>query len=260
MSSGALDTIIELASQYKSEFETTFYELKKRAAILSKSTGKEKTFDHFVAIHEKLKKHRDEIIATIRDTQTALPELDTTKLMSTFAWMAVVLLGSSLGAIFGGIVLPPLIGFFLMTSDAALMAYVILPLATYYFLQLPMESSLQNDLLRRHVLFTFGAVEGFLTGYIFANKDLIGTPPIAALTPVAIGIIPHLGSSVIGQDRSKLIWLTIGGGFILHLSLGTIIELSLPYLLLTALYGLIGFAILQLYVSNVQKEFVSFLF
>lgn len=99
--------------------------------------------------------------------------------------------------------------------------------------------------------------QGFLTGYIFSDKDLIGMPPIAALTPMAIGLIPHFGSSIIGKDHAKLVCLTIGGGFFLHLSLGAIIDLSLPYLLLAGLYGFIGFTILQLYVNNTGKDLVS---
>lgn len=95
-----------------------------------------------------------------------------------------------------------------------------------------------------------------MTGYIFANKGLIGHPPLAALTPIAIGIIPHFGSAVIGKDRLKLIWMTIGGGITLHLFVGTIVELSLPYLLLAGLYALIGFAILQLYVDSAGKNLV----
>ncbi|EJW72355.1 hypothetical protein WUBG_16740 [Wuchereria bancrofti] len=82
-------------------------------------------------------------------------------------------------------------------------------------------------------------------------------PPIAALTPISIGLIPHFGSSIIGKDHAKLLCLTIGGGFILHLSLGAIIDLSVPYLLLAGLYGFIGFAILQLYVNNAGKDIVS---
>lgn len=99
--------------------------------------------------------------------------------------------------------------------------------------------------------------QGLLTGHIFSDKDLIGTPPIAALTPMSIGLIPHFGSSIIGKDHAKLICLTIGGGFLLHLSLGAIIDLSLPYILLAGLYGFIGFTVLQLYVNSAGKDHVS---
>lgn len=106
------------------------------------------------------------------------------------------------------------------------------------------------------IVVLFPTLQGLLTGYIFSDTDLVGLPPIAALTPMAIGLIPHFGSSVIGEDHAKLVCLAIGGGFFLHLSLGAIIELSLPYLLLAGLYGCIGFAILQLYLNNTGKDFV----
>ncbi|VDO52634.1 unnamed protein product [Brugia timori] len=117
-----------------------------------------------------------------------------------------------------------------------------------------------SKLVKHAATFANSTSKGLLTGFIFSDKDLIGIPPIAALTPISIGLIPHFGSSIIGKDHAKLLCLTIGGGFILHLSLGTIIDLSLPYLLLAGLYGFIGFAILQLYVNNAGKDIVSLKF
>ncbi|KAM3715753.1 putative membrane protein [Dirofilaria immitis] len=257
MTSNPVISFVELADQYKSEFVNGISELMKHAASFVNLINKERTYQQFSVFHQKLLKQRDEMMITIQDTQSTLQNLDTTKLMKAFSWMAIMLLGLNFGAFFGGFLFMPLLGFFISSSDAILLAYFILPLTVYYFLCLPMEDSAKNDLLRRHVLFFFAAFEGLLTGYIFSNKDLISMPPIAALTPMAIGLIPHFGSSAIGKDHVKLICLTIGGGFLLHLIFGIIIDLSLPYLLLTGLYGLIGFAILQLYVNNAGKDHTS---
>ncbi|EFO13473.2 hypothetical protein LOAG_15056 [Loa loa] len=218
------------------------------------------TFNQFNVFHHELLKQRDEMMIKIKDIQSNLSDLDTTKLMKAFSWMAIMLLGLSIGEFLGNILFSTLLEFFISGSDATLLAYFILPLTVYYFLQLPLEITETNDLFRRHMLFSFAIFEGLLIGYLFSDKNLIGIPPIAALTPIAIGLIPHFGSTIIGEDHAKLICLTIGGGFILHLSMGIIIDLSLPYLLLATLYGIIGFAILQLYVNNTGKDFVSFFF
>uniref|UniRef100_A0A1I7W3C9 t-SNARE coiled-coil homology domain-containing protein n=1 Tax=Loa loa TaxID=7209 RepID=A0A1I7W3C9_LOALO len=231
MTSNPMVSVVELAGQYKSEFENSFNELMKYATTFTNSTDKMGTFNQFNVFHHELLKQRDEMMIKIKDIQSNLSDLDTTKLMKAFSWMAIMLL------------------------DATLLAYFILPLTVYYFLQLPLEITETNDLFRRHMLFSFAIFEGLLIGYLFSDKNLIGIPPIAALTPIAIGLIPHFGSTIIGEDHAKLICLTIGGGFILHLSMGIIIDLSLPYLLLATLYGIIGFAILQLYVNNTGKDF-----
>ncbi|KAK6103033.1 Interactor of ZYG-11 family protein [Brugia pahangi] len=257
MTSNPVVSVIELAGQYKSEFENGFNKLVKHAATFANSTSKARTYEQFNVFHRELLKRRDEMIVKIQDTQSTLSDFDTATLMRAFSWMAVMLLGLNFGAFLGGILFTPLLEFFLSGTDAALLAYFIVPLSAYYFLHLPLEMKSMNnddDLFRRHMLFLFATFEGLLTGFIFSDKDLIGIPPIAALTPISIGLIPHFGSSIIGKDHAKLLCLTIGGGFILHLSLGTIIDLSLPYLLLVGLYGFIGFAILQLYVNNAGKD------
>uniref|UniRef100_A0A915Q353 Uncharacterized protein n=1 Tax=Setaria digitata TaxID=48799 RepID=A0A915Q353_9BILA len=257
MTSNPMDNVIQLINQYKGEFEFGISELMKHAGAIINFTSKGSTYQQFNIYHQKLLKQRDEMLIKIRDTHSALPDLDTIKLLNAFTWMAIMLLGLSFGAILGGILFPPFLEFIISGTDAAFLAYFVLPLTVYYFLHLPMEIIINNDLFRRHLLFLFATLEGLLTGYIFSNKDLISAPPIAALTPIAIGLIPHFGSTVIGNDRVKLISLTIGGGFILHLLVGTIISLSLPYLLLAALYGFIGFATLQLCVNNIGKDPVS---
>lgn len=95
----------------------------------------------------------------IQDTQSSLPDLDTTKLMKAFSWVAVMLLGLSFGAFLGGILFSSLLAFLISGSDAALLAYFVLPLTVYYFLNLPLEMTTKNDLLRRYVLFSFAAFE-----------------------------------------------------------------------------------------------------
>ncbi|KAL3993639.1 Interactor of ZYG-11 family protein [Acanthocheilonema viteae] len=254
MTSDPVVSVVELADQYKSEFENGFSKLLKHAVTFINSASKVRTYEQFNVLHYELLKKRDEMIVKIQDTQSTLPELDTMKLMRTFSWVAVMLLGLSFGAFLGGILFSSLLEFFISGSDAVLLAYFLLPLTIYYFLHLPLEITAKNDLLRRHVLFSFAAFEGLLTGYVFSNKDLVGMPPIAAFTPMAIGLIPHFGSSIIGKDHAKLVCLTIGGGLFIHLSFGVIIDLSLPYLLLAGLYGFIGFAVLQLYVNNAGKD------
>ncbi|OZC07561.1 hypothetical protein X798_05426 [Onchocerca flexuosa] len=254
MASNPVVSLVELADQYKSEFENGISNLMKHTMSFVNSARKAGTYRQFNIFHQELLKQRDEMMIKIRDTQSILPDLDTTKLMGAFCWMAIMLLGQSFGAFFGGILFSPLLGFFVSSSDAILLAYFILPLIIYYFLHLPLEVTAKNDLLQRYVLFAFAAFEGLLTGYIFSDTNLIGMPPIAALTPMAIGLIPHFGSSIIDKNHAKLLCLTVGGGFLLHLALGAIIDLSLPYLLLTGLYGLIGFAVLQLYVNNAGED------
>ncbi|VDK84418.1 unnamed protein product [Litomosoides sigmodontis] len=251
MTSDPLISVVELAEQYKGEFENVIRELVKRVAIFANSTGKIRTYQQF---NRELLKQRDEMVLKIQDTQSTLRDLDTTKLLRVFSWMAVMLLGLSFGAFFGGILSSSLLEFFISASDAALLAYLVLPLTVYYFLHLPLEITAKDDFVRRYALFSFAVFEGLLTGYIFSDKDLIGKPPIAALTPMSIALIPHFGSSIIGRDHAKLVCFTIGGGFLLHLSLGAIIDLSLPYILLAGLYGLIGFTVLQLYVNSAGKD------
>uniref|UniRef100_A0A0R3RRT7 MFS transporter n=1 Tax=Elaeophora elaphi TaxID=1147741 RepID=A0A0R3RRT7_9BILA len=213
MTSDPLVSVVELADQYKSEFENGLSELMKHATTFVNSTNKIRTYEQFNVLHRELLKQRDEMMKEIQDTQSTLPDLDTTKLMRAFSWVAIMLLGLSFGAFLGS----------------------------------------------RYVQFELKQIPsvGLLTGYIFADKDLVGMPPIAALTPMAIGLIPHFGSSAIGKDHAKLICLTIGGGFFLHLCLGAITDLSLPYLLLAGFYAFIGFVVLQFYVNNAGKDPVS---
>lgn len=116
-------------------------------------------YQQLSGLQQELLRQRDEIIVTIRDTRSALPDLDTVKLLGAFSWVSVMLLGLSIGAVLGGILFSPLVGFFMSGSDAALIAYLILPAAAFYCLQLPTEVTEENDLLRRHALFLFAAVE-----------------------------------------------------------------------------------------------------
>uniref|UniRef100_A0A1I8EYA4 Uncharacterized protein n=1 Tax=Wuchereria bancrofti TaxID=6293 RepID=A0A1I8EYA4_WUCBA len=169
MTSDPVVSVVELAGQYKREFENGLSKLVKHAATFANSTSKARTYEQFNVFHRELLKRRDELIVKIQDTQSTLSDLDTATLMRAFSWMAVMLLGLNFGAFLGGILFSSLLEFFI-------------------------------------------------------------------------------------SDHAKLLCLTIGGGFILHLSLGAIIDLSVPYLLLAGLYGFIGFAILQLYVNNAGKD------
>uniref|UniRef100_A0A183DLF1 Dolichol kinase n=1 Tax=Gongylonema pulchrum TaxID=637853 RepID=A0A183DLF1_9BILA len=45
-----------------------------------------------------------------------------------------------------------------------------------------------TDLLLRHLLLLFALVEGLLAGYVLSERAIDCTPPIAALTPIAIGV------------------------------------------------------------------------
>lgn len=58
------------------------------------------------------------------------------------------------------------------------------------------------------------------------------------------------------SDRKKLLGVTLGGGLLIHLSLGVIIGVSVPYLLLSLLYTAIGFIAIQHYIKHVNKETV----
>ncbi|VDK28589.1 unnamed protein product [Gongylonema pulchrum] len=250
-----MDSVLQLVNQYRNEFQYGYGSLRKNVASICQGlANKNRPHQNLSRLQQELLKQRDEMLATIKDTQSVLPELDTTKLMGAFSWMGIMLLGLSIGAIVGGILLQPVLELFISGVDAALIAYLILPAAAFYCLQLPIDANEQNDLLRRHALFLFAVFEGLLTGYIFANRGLIGVPPLAALTPMAIGLFPHIGQSTIGKDRMKLICMAIGGGMMLHLCMGTIVDLSLPYFLLAGLYALIGFAVLQLYVNSAGKD------
>lgn len=252
-----MEPVLTLANQYKGEFQDEYTQLRKRVlAARDELTAKAQAYQkQLTDMQPVLQKHKEEVVGVLKN-QAPVADLDTAKLMATFMWTAVLLVGATIGGIFGGTLLAPILSLFVSGFYAFVAAYIALPAAMFYYMRKPVEQNKQNDSDRRHALFAFSVVEGLLAGFVLSNRALIGAPPLAALTPAIMGLGAQIGSSVIGKDRIKLLGVTLGGGFMLHMVLGFVLGLSFPYILLALLYTTTGFVALQLYLKNVGKDTV----
>lgn len=237
-----------LAEQYKNEFADDFEQIKQRMVaarnmIASKADA-----------YRDVKLQKDIILSALKD-KSPTGRLDFAKMTSTYMWIGVLLLGATMGSIIGAMV-PSIVSLLINRFSAFMVAYIILPAAAWYYLQKPVVQDKKNDLFRRHALLGISIIEGLLTGFVLSDLELAGnpSPPLAAITPLGIGFSSLFGSQFVADSRMKLLGLTLGSGMMLHGIMGSLLGLSMTYLLLVLLYTDIGFVSLQVYIRNVGKD------
>uniref|UniRef100_A0A915CIH3 Uncharacterized protein n=1 Tax=Parascaris univalens TaxID=6257 RepID=A0A915CIH3_PARUN len=246
-----MDIIKQLLEQYKLELDAEVSRAKQWSVTFQDDINKKVQFyqQHLNNLQPLIETKKGEMMNLLLD-QSPTEQLDIAKLMATFIWTGVLLLTTTIGGVLGGTILKSILSLFVSGFYAFLAAYMLLPAMAWYYLQQPAD----NDRSRRHALLAFSLLEGLATGFVLSERALTGPPPLAAITPLVIGFGAQMGASFIAIDRKKLLGVTLGGGLLIHLSLGVIVGVSLPYLLLSLLYTAIGFVAIQHYIKHVKKE------
>ncbi|VDK55530.1 unnamed protein product [Anisakis simplex] len=205
-----------------------------------------------------INERKDEMIAMIKD-QSALSDIDNSKLSAVFVWAGVMLFAMSVAFILSKCILSSIIGLFVTKFYGIILAYTIMPALAYYYITTPIEGDANLvDRLRRFRLLGVALAEGALNGFLLCERAIPGVPPPASLCAFSVGLMPVLASSTIGNDRMKLIGVTVGGAFVMDLAIGCVTGLSAGFLVLCVLYSAAGFVILQIYLKKGKAEAVNF--
>lgn len=62
------------------------------------------------------------------------------------------------------------------------------------------------------------------------------------------------------SNRKKLMWLSIGGGIVAHLTVGAFLTVTATYLSLIMIYAFVGYIILQLYTNDDREKVLKLIF
>ncbi|VDM44984.1 unnamed protein product [Toxocara canis] len=249
-----MEPIAQLANQYMEEFE----ELKKQTLTLGDtlSVKAQQYQQELNQLQPVINQQKDELISTLQD-QSELSGVDKAKMTATFTWTGVMLAGMGVGFILSKYALAPVLSLFISGFLATIAAYAVLPALAYYYFAGPVEGdSKELDAYRRHCLLGVAIAEGALNGLLFCQRVIPGLPPPASLTAFAIGIGSQAGSTFIGNDRTKLMAVTLGGALGADMAMGIATGLSAGFLMLALLYTAVGFVILQVYLKKGNSEAV----
>uniref|UniRef100_A0A915BK02 Uncharacterized protein n=2 Tax=Parascaris univalens TaxID=6257 RepID=A0A915BK02_PARUN len=253
-----MEPVMQLANQYRDEFEVV-----KRQTLTLGDTISAKAQRYQQELNQMqpvINQQKDELISTLQD-QSALSGIDNVKMTATFVWTGIMLSGMTVGFIVSKYALAPLLSLFISGFYATLAAYVVLPAIAFYYFTGPAEGDAKElDIYRRHCLLGIAVAEGVLNGFLFCQRIIPGLPPPAPLTAFAIGIGSQAGASFIGNDRMKLMAVTLGGALAADLAIGIATGLSAGFLLLALLYTAVGYVVLQLYLKKGNGEAMTHIY
>ena len=98
-----------------------------------------------------------------------------------------------------------------------------------------------------------------MSGFLISERYLASIQPLSFITPILIAAVGSLAEEKIGYARVPLLTSTVGAGAVVHLITGYVTgQLCFSYVLLVALYSVIGVAALQFLLKSGDK--VSALF
>lgn len=129
-------------------------------------------------------------------------------ILETFAWTSVLLLATYATSIISGVLFAPVIGLFVGSATAFLLAYIIIPLVIYFYRDVTNPSMPDTDV--RFELLLFAVAEGALTGFLLSERYLASMQPMTFITPFFIAVIGNLAETKIGTERKTILGATIG--------------------------------------------------
>lgn len=234
-----METLVQLGQQYKTEFEDTYEGIRRRGLEQIQQVQ-----DSVEQIQPELQAKQEEFVTIIQDMSPVTAGY-ATPILETFAWTSVLLLSSYIVSLISGVILAPLVGLFIGGATAFLAAYIVLPIAFYYFAEIKFDDPTSESDNRFKIL-AFAIIEGALTGFLFGNRYLATAQPFTFLSPLLIAVIGVVVEDKIGSARPTLLGATVGTGVAVQLILALIArQLSFSHVLLVVSYAGIGVASLQ---------------
>uniref|UniRef100_A0A915Q714 Solute carrier family 66 member 3 n=1 Tax=Setaria digitata TaxID=48799 RepID=A0A915Q714_9BILA len=168
----------------------------------------------------------------------------------TFSWGTIVLAGYYFSYFQGSTILPLLLNFFIDTSSAILLAYIIIPAMLYIHLSKYEEYSRKS----RFTLLIAALFQGLLVGFLFSNCSTTIILPIEIINMLFVSVISRILGHRLGSDRQAYFGIINGIGFIFLIIVGCITQqLSKAYLFTSASAVLTSHVIIQIYMRRVMQ-------
>ncbi|CAJ0572655.1 unnamed protein product, partial [Mesorhabditis spiculigera] len=242
---GAL-TVAALANKYRAEFEQTFEALRARALKLQADAPQ-----LIQETQANVEPYKQDFITTVQATGdvTTPPGV----ILSTLSWATVLVLFSTVASFASGYLFAPILGLAIGGAGALVLALGALPAYSYYTLNQDIAAS-ASDVTIRFRLLAAAVIQGLLVGFILQNSYLSGAPIASLILGVAAAAYPFAAEKF-GGNRQMLLGASVGSAVGVTLVLGLLSGyLTLPYLLLSALYGGVTAVTLQYMYKNVTAE------
>ncbi|CAJ0560704.1 unnamed protein product, partial [Mesorhabditis spiculigera] len=242
---GAL-TVAALANKYRAEFEQTFEAFRARALKLQADAPQ-----LIQETQANVEPYKQDFITTVQATGdvTTPPGV----ILSTLSWATVLVLFSTVASFASGYLFAPILGLAIGGAGALVLALGALPAYSYYTLNQDIAAS-ASDVTIRFRLLAAAVIQGLLVGFILQNSYLSGAPIASLILGIAAAAYPFAAEKF-GGNRQMLLGASVGSAVGVTLVLGLLSGyLTLPYLLLSALYGGVTAITLQYMYKNVTAE------
>ncbi|CAJ0961462.1 unnamed protein product, partial [Mesorhabditis belari] len=238
-------TVTSLAHKYRAEFEQTLDGLRQRALKLQ-----EQAPELISQTQANIEPYKKDFV----DTVQALGEVVTPPLtiLQTLSWSAVLVLASTIASYASAYVFAPILSLAIGGFGALGLALAAVPMYTAWTIQEDLAAKATDMVIRFHLL-AAALVEGLLVGLLLQNSYLSGAPLADVLLAITAVAYPFAADKV-GHNRQMLLGASVGTSVGVTLLLGLLSGyFTLPYLVLTLLYGAITAVTLQYIYKNVTS-------
>ncbi|CAJ0961433.1 unnamed protein product, partial [Mesorhabditis belari] len=225
------ESVVSLAHKYRAEFEETFDGLRQRAIKLQ-----EQAPQLISQMQANIEPYKQDFLNTVQAFgDVATPALT---VLETLSWSAVLVLASNVTSYVSAYLYAPILSLALGECGALGLALTAVPVYAYWTIQKYLAASAKDVTIRFHLL-AVALLEGLLVGFIQQNSYLSGAP-LGDLLLAITAFVYAFAAEKFGNKRQMLLSQALGASIGVTLLLGFLTaQFTLPYLLLTLLYGAI---------------------